>query len=448
MLIRKVAAFTNVVLKVEQHVHHNAVLDVFPFAMAHGLLLALRTIHAPEKCSLLFRLRSGEDRHEVDAVELPTRRRLHTREREEGRGQVHGDGGLLRHLARRQMTGPAHEAIHTDAAFPKRSLVVEKRRVVGVTLPAIVAAEDDERIVRDPLLLQLREQHSDTVVDFLQHRSVGFTIAVIHVFFGDLRLGTARRLERRVNGLVGEVEEERFLRVLANKLDGVLVQQVSEVTARLHRVLALAQFVGAIEIFVAIVIRVAEQRAEVFVEAVPRGIELRRVAKMPLAKRASCVPGGLEHFRDARLACWKAKRMFVRLLDPLVAYAPELLGGETHGPLKSHALLPTAGDERATGWGADGGIGVEVGELHSLSREAVNVRRPNVLRAIAAEVRVTHVVHEDEDDVGFGGGGREAGKRRSEKQSDRRPQRRVHLMSWEPSQSGAFHCRSASDWFC
>ena len=64
-------------------------------------------------------------------------------------------------------------------------------------------------------------------------------------------------------------------------------------------------------------------------------------------------------------------------------------------------LLPASGDEPAARWSADRSVGVEVRELHAFLRNAINVRRLDVLAAHATEVRVAHVIDENEDDVGL-----------------------------------------------
>ena len=59
-----------------------------------------------------------------------------------------------------------------------------------------------------------------------------------------------------------------------------------------------------------------------------------------------------------------------------------------------------AGHEAAARRRADGAAGVGLGEAHALGGQAVQVRREDVLLAVAAEVAVAEVVGQDEDDVG------------------------------------------------
>src|SRR5690349_14685768 len=68
-------------------------------------------------------------------------------------------------------------------------------------------------------------------------------------------------------------------------------------------------------------------------------------------------------------------------------------------PLDGDALLIPARDETGACWRAIRSVRVEVGELHALARETVDVRRLHVRSAIRAEIAITNVVREDEDDV-------------------------------------------------
>ena len=58
-----------------------------------------------------------------------------------------------------------------------------------------------------------------------------------------------------------------------------------------------------------------------------------------------------------------------------------------------------AGHQAAARRGADGAAGVELRELHPLGRHAVDVRRLDLLLAVAAEFAVAEVVGDDEHDV-------------------------------------------------
>ena len=79
--------------------------------------------------------------------------------------------------------------------------------------------------------------------------------------------------------------------------------------------------------------------------------------------------------------------------------------------------------QRATGRRADHGPGVGGGEPGAFGREAIDVGRLQHLLPVTAEVANTQVVRQDENDVGFGRGGK-----------GRRAQRRVKLTAGKMGQ--------------
>src|SRR4051812_28886583 len=156
------------------------------------------------------------------------------------------------------------------------------------------------------------------------------------------------------------IEEKWLPGMLANERGGTLVQEIGEIAFLMHDFEAVAHAVGAVEVAVMIVVRVAEQGAEVFVEAMVNRIELVLVAEVPFAKGAGRISRGLHELRDAGLGGGQAWAVDVRVLDPFAIHLALLLGGVAHGPLESDPLLPTAGNESATGGRADAGVRVEI----------------------------------------------------------------------------------------
>jgi hypothetical protein len=75
--------------------------------------------------------------------------------------------------------------------------------------------------------------------------------------------------------------------------------------------------------------------------------------------------------------------------------ASEIFNGEP--------VLVTAADESRAGGSAERAVCVAVGEPDSGFGDPVDVGGGNVFAAVAADVGVTHVIGEDEDDVGFRG---------------------------------------------
>ena len=62
-----------------------------------------------------------------------------------------------------------------------------------------------------------------------------------------------------------------------------------------------------------------------------------------------------------------------------------------------------AGHQATARRGADGAAGVALREAHALRGQAVEVRRLDLLLAVAAEVAIAQVVGQDENDVGRSG---------------------------------------------
>lgn len=66
------------------------------------------------------------------------------------------------------------------------------------------------------------------------------------------------------------------------------------------------------------------------------------------------------------------------------------------------ALGVATGEKAVTGGGADGGIGVEIGEAHPVRSERVEMRGSGFCAGIIdAEITVAHVIDKDDDDVWF-----------------------------------------------
>src|SRR5262249_20061860 len=126
-----------------------------------------------------------------------------------------------------------------------------------------------------------------------------------------------------------------------------------------------------------------------------RGIgDIASAAHVPFAEMASGVAGSLERARDGG-GFWIEE---VRLFRAAIAGA----GLEEIGDAPARGVHP--GEKTGARRRADGRGDVELSELGSFSGETVDVRRGNEVAAVAADVAVAHVVGEEEEDVGFGGG--------------------------------------------
>ena len=62
--------------------------------------------------------------------------------------------------------------------------------------------------------------------------------------------------------------------------------------------------------------------------------------------------------------------------------------------------MPT-GHETVASWRAGRSPGMTIGESDTLLGDAIDVRRLDLLRSVATDITVTHMIGEDEDDVWF-----------------------------------------------
>lgn len=139
----------------------------------------------------------------------------------------------------------------------------------------------------------------------------------------------------------------------------------------------------------------AGEMAEVLVEAALVGMMLRQVlAEVPFSERVGAVTGGLERVGDGFLRRGQShvRRCAIHRLHAVTR------------------LIPPREQTRPRGR-ANRRVGIALAEPHPARGDGINVRRqvreiPIDAAALEAEVRITRVVHEDEEDVrrGVGGG--------------------------------------------
>ena len=249
--------------------------------------------------------------------------------------------------------------------------------------PAVVAGEDDQRVLAQALLVQRGDDPPDLLVERGDHRRVGAARRVldgvgIAVLVGLLRLIGRMGRER------GEVEEERLVLVLLlDELDRLVADQV-QVIALLVDELAVALPVDQAAALVGEVVDLADGVAvEVIEAAVLRPEFLVGVTQVPFADHVGRITGFLQRLGQR----------------PFVGRQAVAVVGEDHQRLQAVAHRIAAGHQGRAGRGAHGHA-VEVFEPHTLVRELVDVRGLDVAAAIA-EVGIAEVVGHDEDDVGF-----------------------------------------------
>ena len=152
----------------------------------------------------------------------------------------------------------------------------------GVARAAVVAVEKNERVVAQSFLVERGDDAADLVIEARDHAGVSAARGV-----GDVRVAVdvfLRRLIRRVRGVEGEIEIERFVRILrVDVFHRVVADELGRVALFPDR-LVVAIPVEHAMLLVREVIQLADHRAVLVVEAaLPRPILLVGVAEMPLA---------------------------------------------------------------------------------------------------------------------------------------------------------------------
>ncbi|MCY1545244.1 hypothetical protein D9M68_811750 [compost metagenome] len=145
---------------------------------------------------------------------------------------------LLAHAAGRDRRGPVGDPGHADAAFGQVHLAAHQRPVVGEALAAVVAGEDDQRVVFQSVLAQRGHQLADAFVHVVDHAAVGLHVAAVQVEQVLRHVGGHVSVVARLPGPVrrGVVQAEqkglagfRIGRALVNVIDRALREHVGEV---------------------------------------------------------------------------------------------------------------------------------------------------------------------------------------------------------------------------
>ena len=277
-------------------------------------------------------------------------------------------------------------------------------------LAAVVVGEDDDGVPAEVETVERRQDAPDAGIDPLDHRDVvgpgvGVGVERRHVLAA---IAGGRWLIRPLIGpvrrVVGHVDEDGARAVLLEDADGAIGDQVGHVAGDLDRPIVLEQIgvhrrVGAGGVLV--VVDEAALEPEELVEAMGVRAVLRLPPEMPFPDEGGVVAGAFEQPRQRRRG--RGEPALRILLRP-----------DAERRLERVALLVAAADQAGARRRAGGAVGVEVGEPDAVPRQAVDVRRLDVRRAVDAEVAVAGVVRHDQDDV------RAVRRRRSRGLPDRR----------------------------
>ena len=338
---------------------------------------------------------------------------------------------------------PGNEG-HADAAlvtlaFQAAQLAVpaEERGVcTALLVGAVVAAEDDQRVLSQALLLQLGQNlahigiqpgnHAGEVGVRVFHRVVARAFAPApglvgeELFLVPLQDGVFGLCQFGVGQGVGEDAAERLRAVLAvqppegppvDEVGGVL-RAVAVVVAEhgvadvlfqylahhggvAHGTAEAVEEVGIIEVGLIL----ADVAVVLVHAALVRGGDGALVAAGPLAEHAGGVSVAFHHFGQDDVA-----RVIGLLARDGVVFVPAV----HHLPLPvflvaAHVSVAgvLSGHQGGARRCADRASGIGLGEEHALLGHTVEVGGPDVLLSVAAQVAVAHVIAEDEEDVGL-----------------------------------------------
>ena len=450
-------------------------VEVFPVALADrdpGAEILLQR----EGSARSAVLGTGQHGEETEAIFPRVLGQGDTQQGGAGREQVALRDGRRRDT-RAHLGGPARDERYAMATFPGVTLhaAPRRRRVMVMVRPhvrdrrglgAVVAAEEDQRVIGDAQLLEGRQQLADDMVQF------GDEVAV--------RAGLGRALETRggeggqVRGLRRMVQEERLVgRSLHLRLQPrpaplqedqvdlfVIEAWGDQSAAAIVRVRVPRQLRGVergrrrdrhaivLDVGVEPVRRRAAGGAEEMVETPvdgPVGDRLREIdhadaRQFPLRARDvggrlrlvdRRAGGGLEREADVPLAHGGGgvalasqhlgQGQPTRLDQARSADSREdaaaVAGTETH-PSREEAITRGRADRRG---------GVRVREAETFPGQSVEVRRGDLRsRVVAADIAVAQVIGQDHDDVGPTRGGR-GGQRRGQQASGEAQESAAHF---------------------
>ena len=185
--------------------------------------------------------------------------------------------------------------------------------------------------------------------------------------------------------VVGDFQEERFSGLLLDEANRARGDEVGHVSLFLDRRRILEEVALAVSSpRVGVEIDEAAQEAEKVVESVCVRTELRFVAQVPLPDESRAVAVVLQ--QPGQRMTRRGKSLF------------ECGPHAAERALEPYALLVSSGDEGGTSWRAQGSR-IEVRQPHAILRKAIDVGRPDVRGAIAADVAVADIVRNNQNDI-------------------------------------------------
>ena len=198
-------------------------------------------------------------------------------------------------------------------------------------------------------------------------------------------------LDWRMDGIMGQVEKERLVLVLFDKLTGFHTQPISQVLP-LFLLLEVGIFVGAM-------VSASTRATPGFACNVDvKPLRGRIIPQVPFSHGGGNVSARLKSLADGYELFRQMNRVLGRNQFSMLRRTSI---GIRHGiNTMPRRILP--GHQACSAWSAIRSRGIGVHKNHSLFCQLVDVRTLVVFRAHVTEIRPAHVVDKEKHDVGLG----------------------------------------------
>ena len=291
----------------------------------------------------------------------------------------------------RNATGPSHCRGDPDTALQERPLQAAVRAVSArFQLAAVVVQEHDQRLVEHTPPFERAHDLADRVVQGLHHGALSALVRGVRqmVELPDVSLW---RLVRIVRGVECDQEKERTAAIVTlDQLARLVGQEKGRVAGFDHWTPVPVQILDLVPVppgaEVPVVVDEPVVEAVVMVEsALQRQAVRPPVPQVPLADQPGRVAGVAQGLADRPLV--EEQSVVLRAIG-----------------IVRHARLPgvPAGEERGAGWSAHR-LDVELRQLHPFVGDPVQMGRRHLRAAVETGLPPTHVVGEEDHDVGSWG---------------------------------------------
>ena len=99
----------------------------------------------------------------------------------QGRQPVHADGHLVAGLAHRDARGPGDDSRDAQTSFEKLGFSASEWPRIGEAFPAVVAGEDDNRVVSHSIGVERLKDAADLAIQIFDHAPIRFLRATVEV---------------------------------------------------------------------------------------------------------------------------------------------------------------------------------------------------------------------------------------------------------------------------